>query len=56
MIGLYDIQFKLKKGIPLTPAQEAFVMKSADEKGRPSRRKFQGLAEPPKSVVDTFLD
>ena len=49
---LYAIQEKIRRGAPLTPAQQAFVMKCADEKGRVNRRRFIGLNDYPNSVID----
>lgn len=52
MADLYALQEKLRLGYKLTPSQEAFVLKSTDELGRVSRRKFIGLEEYPDSVID----
>ena len=49
---LYAIQEKIRLGAKLTPAQQAFVMKSADEQGRVNRRRFIGLNDYPNSVID----
>lgn len=49
---LYAIQEKIRRGIELTPAQKAFVAKSADELGRVNRRRFIGLKDYPNSVID----
>lgn len=52
MADLYALQEKLRLGYTLTASQEAFLIKSTDELGRVSRRKFIGLAEYPDSVID----
>lgn len=52
MADLFALQEKIRLGYKLTSSQEAFVIKSTDDKGRVSRRKFTGLEEFPRSAID----
>ena len=52
MPDISNIQYKLKMGYKITPAEQAFLDKAADKDGVVSRRKFTGIAEYPDSVID----
>lgn len=43
---------KVAKGYTLTTAEQAFMMKSCDNDGSVSRRRFTGLADYPTSEID----
>lgn len=46
------LEKKIANGHPLSPSEQAFVMRSCDGNGTVSRRKFTGLAEYPQSEID----
>lgn len=51
-MDLYALQEKIRKGYEISPAEQAFMMKSTDDQGRVSRRQFIGWRESPDSVID----
>ena len=54
MADLPNLQIKIAKGYRLTSAEQLTMIKSLDDSGRVSRRRFTGVEEPPNSWIDNL--